>query len=158
MALSPDLRVQLLRAIANGASIRAATASLGIRRQYVYTLQKKDPNFAAALADAVEFAKPSPIPETPAPRPAGRIRPCDLTPRQRRLVRDFLDAFDAPPTPAEMTPAERTQHALDQWLAHKEWSDDCPPDETILGKLSRRALADWRRHQLLREAERAAGE
>ena len=162
MKPSQEQLATLLREIAGGASVAAAAKAAGIHRPRVYTLRDRDPAFAAELLAAREAGresrrKPPVVAEVPRRRPSGYITPFELTRRQRRLVRDFLEAFDAPPEPHEMTPRELTDYCLGEWLAGRQWPG-LEIDETILGRLSRRALADYRRTLMVREAERAAND
>jgi hypothetical protein len=143
--ITDEQRDHFLRAVRSGSDIKAAAAAAGIHRPRVYTLRDRDPVFRARLADAQEAAKPCPLPETPAPRTTGRIRPSDLTLRQRRLVRAFLADFDEPtPAPQPEPAPSAEQQALDAWLSGSEWPRDAELNVAELERLSTRAANSYR--------------
>lgn len=83
-----------------------------------------------------------------------RVKPGDLSPKQRAAVRDLLAALDEPPPPP-VGSAEK--QALERWLRGESWSRD-ELDIPELRKLSPRAASDYERVLLIREAERAAND
>ena len=83
-----------------------------------------------------------------------RLRPVDMTPRQRELTRAFLDAITAPEPAPPPTPRELAQQALAEWLKGQPFPADVDVDE--LKALSPRAAVGFEQQCLVREAERAA--